>query len=88
DLHCLRELQLCFGEVFQQGKLSKVGQNNETVSFPDPQVTTGQTISSWEQEGLCLYTLNRLHSFSILTARIFAVGNPAHHMDDSPQKCA
>ncbi|TWW57003.1 hypothetical protein D4764_08G0009900 [Takifugu flavidus] len=69
------------------GKLQKAMANVTTFSVP-PVVTTGQTISSWEQEGLCLYTLNRLHSFSILTARIFAVGNPAHHMADSPQKCA
>lgn len=30
DIQCLHELQLCFGEVFQQGKLCKVGQKSDT----------------------------------------------------------
>ncbi|XP_051281140.1 interleukin-23 subunit alpha-like [Dicentrarchus labrax] len=41
----------------------------------------------WEQNLLCRYTLDRLFSFSILTARVFAVGDPAHHADGSAQKC-
>uniref|UniRef100_A0A3Q3KYB6 Uncharacterized protein n=1 Tax=Mastacembelus armatus TaxID=205130 RepID=A0A3Q3KYB6_9TELE len=41
----------------------------------------------WQEALLCHYTLDRLFSFSILTARVFAVGDPAHHAQGSVQKC-
>eukprot|EP00064_Thunnus_orientalis_P015733 superscaffoldBa00002975_g15790 len=47
-----------------------------------------ETISQWEKPLLCQYTLDRLFSFSILTARVFAVGDPANHATEgSAQKC-
>uniref|UniRef100_A0AAQ4QG39 Uncharacterized protein n=1 Tax=Gasterosteus aculeatus aculeatus TaxID=481459 RepID=A0AAQ4QG39_GASAC len=35
----------------------------------------------------CYYIMDRLFSFSILSARVFAVGDPAHHTDGSAQNC-
>lgn len=46
------------------------------------------SVQRWEEELLCFYTLDRLFSFSILAARVFAVGDPAHHALGSPQMCA
>ncbi|XP_049921516.1 uncharacterized protein LOC126403102 [Epinephelus moara] len=41
----------------------------------------------WKEIYLCQYTMDRLFSFSILAARVFAVGDPAHHTDIVAQKC-
>ncbi|XP_038165112.1 interleukin-23 subunit alpha-like [Cyprinodon tularosa] len=41
----------------------------------------------WLEDLMCSYTLERLFSFSILTARVFAVGDPAHHSVGLAQKC-
>ncbi|CAL9703270.1 unnamed protein product [Knipowitschia caucasica] len=51
-----------------------------------------QGFDNWTMELLCKYTMERLFSFSILTARVFSVGDPANHADsteyaDTP-KCA
>uniref|UniRef100_A0A3Q0RW82 Uncharacterized protein n=1 Tax=Amphilophus citrinellus TaxID=61819 RepID=A0A3Q0RW82_AMPCI len=44
-------------------------------------------IQQWEKPYLCYYTLDRLFSFSILTARVFALGDPARHTSGTAQKC-
>uniref|UniRef100_A0A3B5B127 Uncharacterized protein n=1 Tax=Stegastes partitus TaxID=144197 RepID=A0A3B5B127_9TELE len=41
----------------------------------------------WEEAPLCHYTMDRLFSFSIFTARVFAVGDPTRHNEGSAQKC-
>uniref|UniRef100_A0A8C8E2W5 Interleukin-12 subunit alpha n=1 Tax=Oryzias sinensis TaxID=183150 RepID=A0A8C8E2W5_9TELE len=41
----------------------------------------------WKEPLLCSYTLDRLFSFSILTARVFAAGDPAQHTASSAKKC-
>lgn len=41
----------------------------------------------WQEALLCRYTMDRLFSFSILVARVFAVGDPAHHAKSSVQNC-
>uniref|UniRef100_A0A3P9H967 Uncharacterized protein n=1 Tax=Oryzias latipes TaxID=8090 RepID=A0A3P9H967_ORYLA len=46
-----------------------------------------QPIEHWKEPLLCHYTLDRLFSFSILTARVFAAGDPAQHTASSAQKC-
>uniref|UniRef100_A0A3B3CS03 Interleukin-12 subunit alpha n=1 Tax=Oryzias melastigma TaxID=30732 RepID=A0A3B3CS03_ORYME len=52
-------------------------------------ISEGDTepIEHWKEPLLCSYTLDRLFSFSIFTARVFAAGDPAHHTTSSPQKC-
>lgn len=45
------------------------------------------TILEWEKPYLCSYILDRLFSFSIFTARVLSVGDPAHHTDGTTQKC-
>ncbi|KAM9828131.1 uncharacterized protein ACBT44_020848 isoform 2-T2 [Syngnathus typhle] len=42
---------------------------------------------AWQEEPLCYYTLKRLFSFSLLTARVFAVGHPAAHSQGSAHVC-
>ncbi|KAJ8016854.1 hypothetical protein DPEC_G00011670 [Dallia pectoralis] len=37
------------------------------------------TVHSWEEAGLCHDSLEKLFSFSILMARVFAPGDPAKH---------
>uniref|UniRef100_A0A3Q2XN73 Uncharacterized protein n=1 Tax=Hippocampus comes TaxID=109280 RepID=A0A3Q2XN73_HIPCM len=44
-------------------------------------------IGTWKEDLLCQYILDRLFSFSILTARVFAVGHPAHHSQGGAHKC-
>ncbi|KAK2851795.1 hypothetical protein Q5P01_008071 [Channa striata] len=46
-----------------------------------------QSIYRWQEPLLCHYTLDRLFSFSIFTARVFAVGDPAGHTEGSAQRC-
>uniref|UniRef100_A0A3Q3JVE2 Uncharacterized protein n=1 Tax=Monopterus albus TaxID=43700 RepID=A0A3Q3JVE2_MONAL len=41
----------------------------------------------WQEIPLCHYTMDRLFSFSILTARVFAVGDPAHHTQGLIRTC-
>lgn len=48
---------------------------------------TTEHIPRWQEKLLCHYTLDRLFSFSILTARVFAVGDPAGHAVGPTQKC-
>ncbi|KAM7405150.1 hypothetical protein PAMP_012434 [Pampus punctatissimus] len=50
-------------------------------------ITKQVPIDHWQEALLCHYTLDRLFSFSVLTARVFAVGDPAHHTVASAQKC-
>uniref|UniRef100_A0A3Q2V035 Uncharacterized protein n=1 Tax=Haplochromis burtoni TaxID=8153 RepID=A0A3Q2V035_HAPBU len=45
------------------------------------------TIPEWEKPYLCHYILDRLFSFSIFTARVLSVGDPAHHTEGTTQKC-
>ncbi|MEQ2199096.1 hypothetical protein XENOCAPTIV_024625, partial [Xenoophorus captivus] len=56
----------------------------------EPSVTNkeAQPVEQWKEPLLCRYTLDRLFSFSILTARVFAVGDPAHHSEGSSHKCS
>uniref|UniRef100_A0A3Q1BUH9 Uncharacterized protein n=2 Tax=Amphiprion TaxID=80969 RepID=A0A3Q1BUH9_AMPOC len=44
-------------------------------------------VEYWMEAPLCQYTMDRLFSFSIFTARVFAVGDPTHHTEGSAQKC-
>ncbi|XP_078806390.1 uncharacterized protein LOC144994062 [Oryzias latipes] len=46
-----------------------------------------QPIEHWKEPLLCSYTLDRLFSFSVFTARVFAAGDPAQHTASSAQKC-
>uniref|UniRef100_A0A3B3CRA2 Uncharacterized protein n=1 Tax=Oryzias melastigma TaxID=30732 RepID=A0A3B3CRA2_ORYME len=59
-------------------KLSKdmIGEEKET-----------QTIEHWKEPLLCRYTLDRLFSFSIHSARVFAAGDPSRHATSSAHKC-
>ncbi|XP_060914450.1 uncharacterized protein LOC132990297 [Labrus mixtus] len=41
----------------------------------------------WHDATFCHYTLDRLFSFSIVSARVFASGDPARHSDGSAQTC-
>uniref|UniRef100_A0A668T9N9 Uncharacterized protein n=1 Tax=Oreochromis aureus TaxID=47969 RepID=A0A668T9N9_OREAU len=46
-----------------------------------------EKVSLWEKPYLCHYTLDRLFSFSIFTARVLSVGDPVHHTNGTTQKC-
>uniref|UniRef100_A0A3Q4GX69 Uncharacterized protein n=1 Tax=Neolamprologus brichardi TaxID=32507 RepID=A0A3Q4GX69_NEOBR len=46
-----------------------------------------EKVSLWEKPYVCSYILDRLFSFSIFTARVLSVGDPAHHTDGPTQKC-
>uniref|UniRef100_A0A3P9H974 Uncharacterized protein n=1 Tax=Oryzias latipes TaxID=8090 RepID=A0A3P9H974_ORYLA len=46
-----------------------------------------QPIEHWKEPLLCSYTLDRLFSFSVFTARVFAAGDPAQHTASSAKKC-
>uniref|UniRef100_A0A667YUZ2 Uncharacterized protein n=1 Tax=Myripristis murdjan TaxID=586833 RepID=A0A667YUZ2_9TELE len=46
-----------------------------------------KAIKEWQKPLLCRYTLDRLFSFSIFTARVFGRGDPAHHADSSAGQC-
>lgn len=59
-----------------------------SLSPRTPQAGSYGTDERWEEQPLCLYTLERLYSFSILTARVFAAGNPAHHTAGLAHRCA
>ncbi|TNN30463.1 hypothetical protein EYF80_059385 [Liparis tanakae] len=59
---------------------------NHIMESPTRKEETRHT-SHWEEDLLCHHTLDRLFSFSILSARVFAVGDPAHHTEGSAQKC-
>uniref|UniRef100_A0A3P8X5V2 Uncharacterized protein n=1 Tax=Cynoglossus semilaevis TaxID=244447 RepID=A0A3P8X5V2_CYNSE len=45
----------------------------------DSSINRARTTKAWEAELLCHYTMQRLYSFSIFTARVFAMGDPANH---------
>ncbi|CAK6963788.1 hypothetical protein EYF80_059385 [Scomber scombrus] len=61
---------------------------SEAINHQEESHTSnGQGIRDYEQLILCHYTMDRLFSFSILAARVFAVGDPAHHTEGSVQKC-
>uniref|UniRef100_A0A672IUY7 Uncharacterized protein n=1 Tax=Salarias fasciatus TaxID=181472 RepID=A0A672IUY7_SALFA len=44
-------------------------------------------IANWEKEPLCHYIMDRLFSFSILVARVFAVGDPTLHSSSATKSC-
>uniref|UniRef100_A0A3B4BK30 Uncharacterized protein n=1 Tax=Periophthalmus magnuspinnatus TaxID=409849 RepID=A0A3B4BK30_9GOBI len=48
-----------------------------------------EPIQSWQKPLVCSYTMERLFSFSILTARVFSVGDPANHAEihNTTKKC-
>lgn len=46
-----------------------------------------EVVERWRKKLQCVYTLDRLLSFSILAARVFAVGDPALHALGSPRDC-
>lgn len=60
---------------------------NISFSFLALQVSSYENVAWWRQEPLCIHTLERLYSFSTLTARVFAVGNPAHHTAGPAHNC-
>ncbi|KAM3618073.1 uncharacterized protein V6R79_014917 [Siganus canaliculatus] len=62
----------------RNGRTQQMGVSNEEA----------EPVARWQEDLLCHYTLDRLFSFSILTARVFAVGDPAHHTDGSAPKCS
>ncbi|CAL8367117.1 unnamed protein product [Lota lota] len=41
----------------------------------------------WEAADLCHYIMERLFSFSIISARVFALGDPAKHSHGSAGQC-
>uniref|UniRef100_A0A3B5RBI6 Uncharacterized protein n=2 Tax=Xiphophorus TaxID=8082 RepID=A0A3B5RBI6_XIPMA len=47
-----------------------------------------QPVEHWKEAYVCQYTLERLFSFSILTARVFAAGDPAQHSEGSAHRCS
>ncbi|CAJ1084590.1 uncharacterized protein LOC109985487 [Xyrichtys novacula] len=64
---------------------SRAGMEHHEES--DASLDDSQSLHPWQEPLLCHYTLDRLFSFSILSARVFAVGDPAHHSEGSAQKC-
>ncbi|KAM6982004.1 uncharacterized protein LKV04_012700 [Tautogolabrus adspersus] len=64
---------------------SRTGMNQQKETHISAEDT--QPLLEWHEAPLCHYTLDRLFSFSIISARVFAVGDPAHHSDGSAQKC-
>ncbi|KAK9515197.1 hypothetical protein VZT92_025863 [Zoarces viviparus] len=64
---------------------TRTGTNHQMDSHTSKEET--HDIERWQEELLCHYTMDRLFSFSILSARVFAVGDPAHHAEGSAQKC-
>uniref|UniRef100_A0A8C2ZR66 Uncharacterized protein n=1 Tax=Cyclopterus lumpus TaxID=8103 RepID=A0A8C2ZR66_CYCLU len=58
---------------------------SELESHTSKEVT--HPITQFEEELMCHHILDRLFSFSIVSARVFAVGDPAHHTEGSAQKC-
>ncbi|KAF0035851.1 hypothetical protein F2P81_011163 [Scophthalmus maximus] len=77
-----KELSAC---VKSRGAMDHAKQAN--VSEEETPVTPRWQVTPHWQDLQCNYTRNRLFSFSILTARVFAVGDPAHHAESSAQKC-
>uniref|UniRef100_A0A8C6WUS2 Uncharacterized protein n=1 Tax=Neogobius melanostomus TaxID=47308 RepID=A0A8C6WUS2_9GOBI len=43
---------------------------------------------TWDEGLLCDYLMERLFSFSILTARVFYLGDPAKHAEPTGPACA
>ncbi|KAL6119523.1 uncharacterized protein ACO6RY_04075 [Pungitius sinensis] len=64
---------------------TKLGRNHLRESHSSKEET--EPTAAWEEDLRCYYTLDRLFSFSILSARVFAVGDPAHHTHSSAQNC-
>ncbi|XP_071402000.1 interleukin-23 subunit alpha-like [Centroberyx affinis] len=62
-------------------------QEESQISTQTKPVSPGQPVSDWEKPLLCQYTMDRLFSFSIFTARVFGLGDPAHHTGASADKC-
>lgn len=61
---------------------------NWTHLFPLILQDDSTVTDTWMRDTLCTsYTFDRLFSFSILTARVFALGDPIRHTDESAQKC-
>ncbi|KAK2897276.1 hypothetical protein Q8A73_013656 [Channa argus] len=65
--------------------VSRRGMHHKKASHLSSEVP--QRIHRWQEALLCHYTMDRLFSFSIFIARVFAVGDPAHHTEGSAQKC-
>ena len=42
---------------------------------------------AWMQDELVQYSVERLLSFSVIVARVFAAGNPAAHGNAPPTRC-
>uniref|UniRef100_A0A3B4F0K1 Uncharacterized protein n=2 Tax=Haplochromini TaxID=319058 RepID=A0A3B4F0K1_9CICH len=69
-------------------RISEFERCSEFASQVVPDLAVGEvTIPEWEKPYLCHYILDRLFSFSIFTARVLSVGDPAHHTDGTTQKC-
>lgn len=79
----------CQSQESVQHLSDQIGQKLNVVFLvlQESHISEEDPIDQWEEDLLCHYTMDRLFSFSILTARIFAVGDPAHHTDGSAQKC-
>uniref|UniRef100_A0A3P8ZF41 Uncharacterized protein n=1 Tax=Esox lucius TaxID=8010 RepID=A0A3P8ZF41_ESOLU len=85
----LKNYRTVFGTISQFKKnCKKVGKTvNKVVkellidmkdSSPDSD-ENWSTVHSWEEPGLCHDSIEKLFSFSILMARVFAPGDPAKH---------
>uniref|UniRef100_A0A3P9MVB8 Pectinesterase inhibitor domain-containing protein n=1 Tax=Poecilia reticulata TaxID=8081 RepID=A0A3P9MVB8_POERE len=61
------------------GKLEKEHHGKKAEHHP---------VEHWKEAFVCQYTLERLFSFSILTARVFAAGDPAQHSEGSSHRCS
>ncbi|XP_020491503.2 uncharacterized protein [Labrus bergylta] len=64
---------------------AKTGMNQQEETHISAEDT--QPPRYWHEAPFCHYTLDRLFTFSIISARVFARGDPAHHSDSSAQMC-
>nr|AKQ06178.1 putative interleukin-23 subunit p19b [Oncorhynchus mykiss] len=93
----LKNYTVVFGIISQfNSSCTKVGEKLnkvvEEVLFqmgepcPDSEENWSK-VNSWEEPGLCRDNIEKLFSFSILMARVFAPGDPAKHIMNSTKYC-
>ncbi|KAM8829901.1 uncharacterized protein ACB058_018368 [Synchiropus picturatus] len=67
--------------------IGRCAKSKSSLHETPPLIGAPEKVAWLHEDYLCRYTLDRLFSFSILTARVFAVGDPARHSEGSAQKC-
>uniref|UniRef100_A0A4W5PBA0 Uncharacterized protein n=1 Tax=Hucho hucho TaxID=62062 RepID=A0A4W5PBA0_9TELE len=93
----LKNYRIVFGIISQFKSIcTKVGEKlNKVVEEllfqmgeprPDSEENWSK-VNSWEEPGLCRDNIEKLFSFSILMARVFAPGDPAKHIMNSTKYC-